>query len=76
MKQKLVNQNQRDEGRVNFLLLGSIQGIFLALSTFKIEYLRKFLTDFPFKKCFPKLRVSGIQWFLQNPRFQCNDRVS
>ena len=40
MKQKLVNQNQRDEGRVNFLLFGSIQGVFLALSTFKIEYLR------------------------------------
>ena len=40
MKQKLVNQNSRDEGKVGFLLFGRIQSVFLALRTFKIEYLR------------------------------------
>ena len=37
-----------------------MQGVFLAMRTFKIEYLRQFLTHVHFKKSFEKLRVCGI----------------
>ena len=48
---------------------------FLAPRNFKIEYLRKSLTDFHFKKFFEKLRVCGIWWFFTKFRYDENKCV-